>query len=563
MKGKQLFAKKIAEETIGVLTEDEVLEKIEFPKYQEQGDLAFPCFELAKVYKKNPASIATELATKTKSSYFSKVVSEGPYVNCFLNKKHVSKEVLVEIQTKKEAYGSLSIGQGKKVTIDFSSPNIAKPFSMGHLRSTVIGNAYANILEKCGYKAIRINHLGDWGTQFGKLISGYYRWGNEQVVRQDPIKELLKLYVRFHEEAEVDSRLEEEGRLWFLKLEQGDKKALELWQWFREVSLEEFKGIYKLLNVTFDSYNGEAFYNDKMEETIQLLKGERLLSTSQGAEVVTLEEHNLPPCLIRKSDGATLYATRDLTAAIYRHKKYQFAKSVYVVGQEQSLHFQQVFLVLKKLGFNWASQLEHLPFGFILQNGKKMSTRKGKVVLLENVLREAIAMAEKSIEEKNPTLQNKSKVAHDVGIGAIIFQDLKTDPQHSVEFSLKDMLRFEGATGPYVQYTHARACSILRKSNRYKGSESIDGLSDGLSWSVVKKLMDFPTKVQESYEQANPSEIATYLLSLCREFNKYYAHCKILQEDNKLASRLALVECAAIVIKEGLSLLGMQAPSEM
>ncbi len=285
MKGKQFFAKKIAASTVGVLTEDEVLKRIELPKYQEQGDLAFPCFELAKVYKKNPASIATELAIKTKDSFFSKVVPEGPYVNCFLNKKRVSKEVLEDIQTKKESYGSLSIVEGEKVTIDFSSPNIAKPFSMGHLRSTVIGNAYANILEKCGYKAIRINHLGDWGTQFGKLISAYHRWGNEQDVRQELIKELLKLYVRFHEEAEVDSRLEEEGRHWFLKLEQGDPRALELWQWFRKVSLEEFKGIYKLLNVTFDSYNGEAFYNDKMEETIQLLKGEGLLSTSKGAKL--------------------------------------------------------------------------------------------------------------------------------------------------------------------------------------------------------------------------------------------------------------------------------------
>ncbi|MFD2629447.1 arginine--tRNA ligase [Oceanobacillus kapialis] len=562
MKVKKIFANQIAAETAGLLTEDKVLERIEFPKYPEQGDLAFPCFELAKIFKKNPAFIAKDLAAKITDPYFSEVVSEGPYVNCFLNKKRVSKEILLEIQTKQEAYGSQDIGKGEKVTIDFSSPNIAKPFSMGHLRSTVIGNAYANILEKCGYQPVRINHLGDWGTQFGKLISAYHRWGNEKEVRQDPIKELLKLYVRFHEEAEKDSKLEEEARLWFLKLEQGNERALELWQWFREVSLEEFKGIYKLLNVSFDSYNGEAFYNDKMEETIDLLKEKGLLSTSKEAEVVTLEEHDLPPCLIRKSDGATLYATRDLTAAIYRQKTYQFAKSVYVVGHEQSLHFKQVFLVLEKLGFEWANNLQHLPFGFILQNGKKMSTRKGKVVLLENVLKEAIKMAEKSIEEKNPTLQNKAQVAQDVGIGAIIFQDLKTDPQHSVEFSLEDMLRFEGATGPYVQYTHARACSILQKSNG-SAEEPTDGLSDVYSWSVVKKLMDFPTKVKESYEQAKPSEIAVYLLSLCREFNKYYANCKILQEDDQQASRLALVECTAIVIKEGLRLLGIKAPHEM
>ncbi|MBO0995092.1 arginine--tRNA ligase [Bacillus sp. SD088] len=557
------YAKKITEQLDDTLSYEEIEELIEIPKYEKQGDLAFPCFVLAKKWRKSPQEIARELSEKLADPLFSKIEAKGPYVNAFLHKETVVKHILKQIIQEGRNYGTWNFGKGKNVVVDFSSPNIAKPFSMGHLRSTVIGNSLAYIAEKCGYKAIRLNHLGDWGTQFGKLIVAYKLWGIEQQVKQQPIMELLSLYVKFHEEAEKDPQLEKAARMWFKKLEDGDKEASQLWSWFREESLHAFTKIYDLLHVRFDSYQGEAFYNDKMEETVNKLASLQLLELSDGAQIVDLKEFNLPPCLIQKSDGATLYATRDLTAAIYRHDHYHFDKAYYVVGQEQSLHFQQVIRVLEKMNHPWAKNIAHVPFGFILKDGKKMSTRKGKVVLLEKVMEEAIQLAQKNIEEKNPNLPLKEEVAKMVGVGAIIFHDLKHEKQNNIEFSLEEMLKFEGNTGPYVQYTHARACSLLRKADRLDYTKDITGKLEEESWMIVKQLMLFPAIVEKSYMRNEPFEISKYLIQLSQDFNKYYAHIKILHDDHYLATRLALVKSMIIVLEEGLRLLGIQAPKQM
>ncbi|MFT4414824.1 arginine--tRNA ligase [Fredinandcohnia humi] len=558
----KIYAEEIVKQANNALTFDMVIKLIEKPKFSEQGDLAFPCFTLAKKVRKSPSAIAEELANKIQHTLFERVVANGPYVNCFLNVKEVSRNVLQTILSQGSDYGSHNIGNGGNITIDFSSPNIAKPFSMGHLRSTVIGNSLANIVAKCGYHAIRINHLGDWGTQFGKLIVAYKLWGDEETVRNNPIAELLQLYVRFHSEAENNPELEDEARMWFKKLEDGDKEAHRLWSWFRKESLKEFSAIYSLLDVEFDSYNGEAFYNDKMEATIELLSKANLLSDSDGAEVVDLSDKDLPPCLIKKSDGATLYATRDITAAIYRQDNYTFKKALYIVGHEQSLHFKQIFLVLEKMGFEWTNEMVHVPFGFILKNGKKMSTRKGKIVLLEEVIKEAIDLAKQNIEAKNPTLPNKDEIAKEVGVGSIIFHDLKSERLNNIEFSLDEMLQFEGATGPYIQYTHARACSILRKAGRDEILNT-DGLNDIQSWSVIKILIEFPNVIKKAFEQFEPSQIAKYLIDLSQEFNKYYSRVKLVAEDGDKLNRLALVKSVTTVIKEGLRLLGIKAPEEM
>ncbi|GIO23904.1 arginine--tRNA ligase [Oceanobacillus sp. J11TS1] len=562
MNYRQQFAEKIHSHLEGMVDVNEIISLIEEPKYSTHGDLAFPCFTLARKLKKSPQQIAADLSEKINAPFLEKTVPEGPYLNGFLNKESVSRQVIQQINEKQGNYGSFSIGNGKTITLDFSSPNIAKPFSMGHLRSTVIGNAIANISEKCGYKVVRINHLGDWGTQFGKLITAYKLWGSEEKVRENPIKELFHLYVTFHEKAEKQPDLEDKARSWFKQLEAGNEEASQLWKWFREESLKEFAKIYGLLDIQFDSYDGEAFYNDKMDAVIQVLKAKDLLSVSDGAEVVDLTDENMPPCLIRKKDGATLYATRDLAAALYRRKTYHFEKSFYIVGQEQHLHFQQLFLVLQKMGYDWAAELKHIPFGFILKDGKKMSTRKGKVVLLEDVIKEAIDLAYKNIEAKNPSLVNKQEVAKQVGVGAIIFHDLKHERQNNIEFNLDEMLKFEGSTGLYVQYTHARGRSILRKAS-VKDDLNIVGLTDSHSWTVIKTLMDFPNVIEKSFQHTEPSVIARYVLNLSQEFNKYYSHVKILSDDAEQNSRLALVNSVTIVLKEGLRLLGVQAPEQL
>lgn len=541
------------------LSVTEVTALLEKPKYEHLGDLAFPCFILAKKLKKAPAIIATELASCIQADFIKEVKVEGGYLNFYLQQLPIAQQVIAQIMAEQGQYGTRSTNK-ETIVLDFSSPNIAKPFSMGHLRSTVIGNALANIAEKMGYQAVRINHLGDWGTQFGKLIVAYKLWGNKEAIEAAPIAELLKIYVRFHEEAEHNDELNEQARQAFKALEDGDEEAHALWQWFRAASLQEFQAIYQLLGITFDSYNGEAFYNDKMASIVTELEEKQLLVESDGAMVVPLAD--MPPCLIKKNDGATLYATRDLAAAGYRQETYAPAKVFYVVGNEQSLHFKQLFAVLQKMGHDWAKNYQHIPFGMMLVGGKKMSTRKGKVVLLADVLKEAIDTALHNIEEKNPTLVNKEEVAKAVGIGAVIFNDLKNDRMHDIDFDIEQMVTFEGETGPYVQYAYARIQTLLKKGTYVANAEPIAHV-DEAAWPLIKQLQDFPDSVAKAFYGADPSQIAKYSLQLARSFNKYYAQTKLLSGDEYQQARLAIAHCVALVLGESLRLLGIASPEEM
>ncbi|HFI0093758.1 TPA: arginine--tRNA ligase [Streptococcus suis] len=536
---------------------------LEKPKSSEMGDIAFPAFSLAKVERKAPQAIATDIVEKLDTTGFEKVVANGPYVNFFLDKDAISHQVLTDVIAKKDQYGQLNIGQGRNVTIDMSSPNIAKPFSVGHLRSTVIGDALANIHGKLGFNPIRINHLGDWGKQFGMLIVAYKLWGDKTAVEADPISELLKLYVRINAEAEEKPELDEEARQWFKKLEDGDQEALELWQWFRDESLVEFNRIYEKLDVHFDSFNGEAFYNDKMDEGIQILEEKGLLQESKGALIVDLERYNLPPALIRKTDGATLYITRDMATAMYRKRTYDFVKSIYVVGQEQINHFKQLKAVLKEMGFDWSDDMTHITFGLVTKDKKKLSTRKGNIILLEPTLDEAILRALSQIEAKNPNLENKEEVAHAVGVGAVKFFDLKTDRDNGYDFDLEAMVSFEGETGPYVQYAYARIQSILRKANFVPSTENNYKLADAESWEIIKHIQNFSTVVERAGDKFDPSLIAKYAINLAQAFNKYYAHTRILDESPERDSRLALAYATGVVLKEALRLLGVKAPEKM
>lgn len=536
---------------------------LEKPKSSEMGDIAFPAFSLAKVERKAPQAIAKDIVEKLDTTGFEKVVATGPYVNFFLDKDAISHQVLTDVIAEKDQYGQLNIGQGRNVTIDMSSPNIAKPFSVGHLRSTVIGDALANIHGKLGFNPIRINHLGDWGKQFGMLIVAYKLWGDKTAVEADPISELLKLYVRINAEAEEKPELDEEARQWFKKLEEGDQEALELWQWFRDESLVEFNRIYEKLDVHFDSFNGEAFYNDKMDEGIQILEEKGLLQESKGAQIVDLESYNLPPALIRKTDGATLYITRDIATAMYRKRTYDFVKSIYVVGQEQINHFKQLKAVLKEMGFDWSDDMTHVTFGLVTKDKKKLSTRKGNIILLEPTLDEAILRALSQIEAKNPNLENKEEVAHAVGVGAVKFFDLKTDRDNGYDFDLEAMVSFEGETGPYVQYAYARIQSILRKANFVPSAENNYKLADAESWEIIKHIQNFSIVVERAGDKFDPSLIAKYAINLAQSFNKYYAHTRILDESPERDSRLALAYATGVVLKEALRLLGVKAPEKM
>ncbi|MBK4792814.1 arginine--tRNA ligase [Enterococcus faecium] len=563
MNNKDLVAKAVYDAVKDDLTLEQVEQLLENPKSAEHGDVAFPAFSLAKVYRKAPQQIAADLAEKIDSANFEKIEVVGPYLNFFMNKELISKKVLQTVVKEKEHYGDSNIGNQGTVPIDMSSPNIAKPISMGHLRSTVIGNSIGFIMEKIGYQPIRINHLGDWGTQFGKLIVAYKKWGTEEAVKAEPINELLRLYVQFHEVAETEPELNEEARAWFKRLEEGDKEAIQLWQWFRDESMKEFNKIYDLLEVRFDSLNGEAFYNDKMDEIVKLLEEKHLLNEDKGAEIVDLSAYDLNPALIKKSDGATLYITRDLAAALYRKRTYDFKQSLYVVGNEQSYHFKQLKAVLKEMGFDWSDDMHHIPFGLITQGGKKLSTRKGKIVLLEEVLNEAIQSAKEQISEKNPDLENKDAVAKQVGVGAVIFHDLKNDRLNTFDFNLEEVVRFEGETGPYVQYTHARAVSLLEKAG-FVPSETADyALNDDTSWEVVKLVQKYPETVLSAGEKYEPSVIAKHAIKLAQAFNKYYAHTKILADDEQKEARLALVYAVTVLLKEDLRLLGLHAPDKM
>ena len=565
MNNKQLFVDALAPALAEHLSADEILNLIEVPKDTSHGDLAFPVFQLARVFRKAPQQIAADLVAELDQANFESMIAVGPYINVSLKREVVGATVIKDVIASGSTYGELNIGEGRHMTIDFSSPNIAKPMSMGHLRSTVIGNAIANIAAKVNYQPIRINHLGDWGTQFGKLIVAYKMWGDDAVIQADPVKELVKLYVDFHEVAEEKPELEEEARAAFKRLEDGDEEMIRLWTWFKDESLAEFDKVYKMLNIGFDSFNGEAFYNDKMQPIIDELEEKGITKVNEGATIVDLEDLNLPPALIKKSDGATLYVTRDLAAATYRKETYDFAKNVYVVGNEQSVHFKQLKAVLTKLGREWSDDMVHVPFGLITLDGKKLSTRKGKIVLLEEVLNEAVDLALQQITAKNPDLPNKEQVAHQVGVGAVIFHDLKTERMNSFDFNLADIVQFEGETGPYVQYTYARSQSIIRKYGKeITGDlETAYTLTDDYSWEIVKKLMDYPRIIENAIERFEPSQVAKYAVQLAQLFNKYYGNTRILEQDAQLDARLALVKAMTIVLKDALSLLGIAAPEEM
>ena len=562
MSDKQQVAAALAQ-ALPEMDVKEIEAKIERPKDSSNGDYAFPTFFLAKTLHKAPQMIASELVEKVDQNGFEKVVVAGPYINFFLDKAQVGAKILQTILADPEHYGEIDLGHQSNVTIDYSSPNIAKPMGMGHLRSTMIGEAVARILEKVNYTLIRIDYLGDWGTQFGKLMAAYEMWGDEAEVKKDPINTLLKYYVRINNEADEHPEYTEAGRNWFAKLEHGDEEAWRLWHWFREVSLERFQRVYKMLDVNFDSFNGEAFSAQKMEEPIQLLRDKNLLKPSRGAEIVDLDEYNLPPLLIIKSNGTTTYITRDLATALFRKRMYGHAKSLYVVGAEQETYFKQLRAALKEMGFNWWDQIEHISFGLMNLNGKKMSTRKGNVVSLEDVLNDSIDLARKQIAEKNPDLENADEVAKEVGVGAVIFHDLKNYRRNAVNFKLEDVVKFEGETGPYVQYARARAESILRKGG-IRDFSDVDLTKAGAeAWELISFLGQYSEAIKRAALNYDPSVIAKYALELAKKFNQYYAHTRILDKDEAQPARLALTQAVSDVLKSALGLLDIKAPDEM
>ena len=562
MSDKQQVAAALAQ-ALPEMDVKEIEAKIERPKDSSNGDYAFPTFFLAKTLHKAPQMIASELVEKVDQNGFEKVVVAGPYINFFLDKAQVGAKILQTILADPEHYGEIDLGHQSNVTIDYSSPNIAKPMGMGHLRSTMIGEAVARILEKVNYNLIRIDYLGDWGTQFGKLMAAYEMWGDEAEVKKDPINTLLKYYVRINNEADEHPEYTEAGRDWFAKLEHGDEEAWRLWHWFREVSLERFQRVYKMLDVNFDSFNGEAFSAQKMEEPIQLLRDKDLLKPSRGAEIVDLDEYNLPPLLIIKSNGTTTYITRDLATALFRKRMYGHAKSLYVVGAEQETYFKQLRAALKEMGFNWWDQIEHISFGLMNLNGKKMSTRKGNVVSLEDVLNDSIDLARKQIAEKNPDLENADEVAKEVGVGAVIFHDLKNYRRNAVNFKLEDVVKFEGETGPYVQYARARAESILRKGG-IRDFSDVDLTKAGAeAWELISFLGQYSEAIKRAALNYDPSVIAKYALELAKKFNQYYAHTRILDKDEAQPARLALTQAVSDVLKSALDLLDIKAPDEI
>ena len=553
-------------EKIEELTLEEIIALIEVPPNKEMGDYAFPCFKLAKVFRKSPNMIAADLAESIEAKgEISKVIPLGGYVNFFVNKSQLAESVIKDVLTKKENYGHSDLGQDKAVVIDFSSPNIAKPFHIGHIRTTVIGNALYKIYDSQGYNVVRVNHLGDYGTQFGKLIVAFKLWGNKKAVEANPIPELLKLYIQFHDEAEKHPEMEDEARAWFTKLENGDKEAKELWQWFRDESLKEFARVYDLLDIEFDSYNGESFYSDKMDRVIDIIKDKGLLQESQGTNIVDLEEYNMPPALITKNDGSTLYMTRDLAAALYRKENYDFEKCIYVVGSQQSLHFQQLFKVLELVGFEWAKDMVHVPFGMVALEEGTMSTRKGRVVFLEDVLKQAIEKTKETMLAKNPNALNVDEIAKQVGVGAVVFQELSNSRIKDYTFSWSRTLSFEGETGPYVQYTHARCCAVLRKAEEEVTTDiNYELLNDVDSAEVLKVIASFNKTILNAMRKNEPHIITRFVLDLAQAFNKFYHDNSILVEDAELRkARLALVCATRQALENGLKLLGMQAPERM
>ncbi|WP_195979794.1 arginine--tRNA ligase [Clostridium butyricum] len=545
--------------------EVEAIEKlIEIPPKPEMGDYAFPCFQLSKVMRKAPNMIAEELKGLIDSEGFERIESLGPYLNFFVDKGVFAKNTLNKVLEEGDNYGASNIGEGKTVCVEYSSPNIAKPFHVGHLFTTAIGNSLYKMFKKEGYNTVGLNHLGDWGTQFGKLISAYNRWVDEEALEKAPIDELLRIYVKFHEEAKKDPSLEDEARANFKALENGDAEATALWNRFRDLSLKEFERVYDILDVKFDSLNGEAFYNDKMDVVVDELKEKGLLVESNGAQVVMLEDYNMPPCIVLKADGASIYATRDLAAAMYRKKTYDFHKCVYVVGTPQALHFKQVFKVLDLAGHEWAKDCVHVGFGLVKFADRKLSTRDGSIVLLDDLLREAVEKTMEAIKDKEE-IKNKEEVAKKIGVGAVIFTYLKNSREKDIVFDWKEILSFEGETGPYVQYAYARGNSILERAGEFSGSIDYSKLSSKEEFELVKSLGNFNNIITLALDKLEPSILTRYVIEVAKGFNKFYnAHSVLNLEDEELKrARLNLVKASLQVIKNGLELLGIGVVEKM
>lgn len=566
---KEEIAKVLFEAEIG-LSLEEIMDIVEVPADSKMGDYAFPCFKLAKVLRKAPPMIAKDIAAKIESSdIFEKVEPVNAYVNMFVSKENFVGHVIPEVIAAGDDYGKCNIGQGKPVIVEYSSPNIAKPFHIGHIRSTVIGNALYKLWDAIGYDIIRINHLGDYGTQFGKMIVAYRHWGNKEDVINEPIKTLLSYYTKFHVEVEEHPELDTEARETFARLEAGEPEEMELWQWFRDESLKEFNRVYDMLEIKFDSYNGESFYSDKMPAIIQELKDKNLLVESQGANIVDLSEWGMPPILITKSDGSSLYATRDIAAAFYRKKTYNFVKNIYVVASQQNLHFQQWFKTVELMGYEWAKDCVHVPFGLVSLEEGTMSTRHGRVVFLEDVLNRAVEQTKEIIKEKGVNTDNIDETAKAVGIGAVIFQELSNNRIKDYVFSWNKVLNFDGETGPYVQYTHARACSVLR--NAGAAAENLDTsaidysyIAGGAAYELAKLIYEFPSVIIDAAEKYEPSILTRHIVDIAQGFNKFYneEHILVDNEEEKKA-KLALVLAAKDTIKNGLTLLGVKSPERM
>ena len=565
---KEKIAQKISEVTN--IEKEELKTYIEIPPNSDLGDYAFPCFKLAKSLRKAPPVIASEIkeAIKLDDGSIEKIEIVGGYLNIYINKASLAETVLKEVAQKQEKYGSSNIGMGKNVVIDYSAPNIAKPFHIGHLRSTVIGGALYKIYNFLGYNSVGINYLGDWGLQFGKVMAGYDMWKDEYDFSQSEIQAILKIYVRFCQEEKEKPELTEIAREYFKRLEDGEEKEVETWKWIRRISLENYQKTYNLLNSKFDSYNGESYYNDKMDAVVDELREKGLLKASEGAQVVDLSEYDMPPCIIITSAGTTIYATRDLASLKDRINKYDFDKAIYVVGNEQRLHFKQVFKVLELMGYpEYAKKCEHVPFGLVVdKDGEKIGSRKGNSVFLEDILKEAIQKVEKIIDEKNPGLEDKEEVARKVGVGAIIFNDLSNSRIKDEIFDWDIMLNFNGETGPYVQYTTVRAKSVLEKAGYIPNVKevNVEKLNDKDSQKIINQLYNFNIILKNVTEKEEPSILARYLVDLAQNFSSFYNNCHIITEDKEMQdARLYITYMVKTVLEKGLNLLGIQVPEKM
>ncbi len=547
-----------------ILSVDSLAESLEVPPNKEMGDYAFPCFKLSKALKAAPPMIA-DVLSKAIVSETASAKAVGGYLNFFLERENFARRTLDALQKQGEQFGSNTMGNDKTICLDYSSINIAKRFHLGHLSTTMIGNSLKRIFDFLGYKTVAINHLGDWGTQFGKLIYAYKTWGNAEELEKNGVEALTALYVKFHEEAEKDSSLDDEGRKWFKAIEDGNEEALQLFNWFKELTLRDSQVVYDMLGVNFDSYAGESFYNDKMDRVIDELKAKQILQNSEGASVVDLEAYDMPPCLILKKDGATLYATRDIAAALYRHDTYKFDQCLYVVAYQQDLHFKQFFKVVELMGYEFAKNLKHVAFGMISYEGQALSTRKGHVVFLEDLLKQACDKALAIINEKTPNLENKEEVAKQVGIGAVIYTDLQNNRIKDIDFRWDRALNFDGETGPYVQYTHARCCSVLRKAEELAlGTLDYTALSDDWAQQLLRLLSRFPETVQQAAEKYEPSIITRFMTEIAKAYNKYYYEQRIITEDPAAtAARVALTHATKDVLKTAMYLIGMSAPERM